>query len=301
MVGIRIGLALGFLGLWGVLGVPGAVEWAPVPAARTADFAVPVLMYHRVDDLTEREARSPLMRDLTVSPANFEEQVAFLAREGYSFLTVSEVTEAVRKSGELPEKAVCLTFDDGYRDNFEKAFPIMRKYGARGTVFMVTDNIDRTARLTAGQMRAMDGGGVSMESHTVSHPDLVVLGDERLRFELLESRRRIEEVVGSAVTNIAYPAGRFDDRVVAFTDSAGYVGGWNKGGGPVQPGHDPLRLPRIRVHGRTSMGDFERKVRSGLEARKYGLGRGLGWLLARDEGARATSTQDGLSRPLRSG
>ncbi|ARU40608.1 hypothetical protein CCB80_05410 [Armatimonadetes bacterium Uphvl-Ar1] len=238
--------------------------------AMTYDFAVPVLMYHRVSELTEREERSPLMRDLTVSPADFEAQLQFLRDEGFTFLHVTEVAEALKLGKPLPERAVALTFDDGYKDNFDVAFPLLKKYGAKGTVFMVTNNLGRAERLSWPNLIEMSVKAVEIQSHTVSHPDLRVIDDRRLLSELVDSRQILERGLGKPVTSLAYPAGAFDDRVVVAVAEAGYLSAWKKGGGPVRPGDsaNPLLLPRIRVHGRTDADKFRERVMSGVYLRQ---------------------------------
>ena len=98
----------------------------------TREFAVPVLMYHRICDLTPREARNRLTFDLTVTPANFEAQVRYLKAQGFTFLTAREVERAIRERTALPEKSVVLTMDDGYQDNFARAFPILQDIRGAG-------------------------------------------------------------------------------------------------------------------------------------------------------------------------
>ncbi len=241
---------------------PAAIERQP----GTKNFAVPVLMYHRVCPLSATEARNELTRDLTVLPEDFEQQVRYLAENGFALLSVYDVQRALLEGGSLPEKAVALTFDDGYRDNFEHAFPILRKYGASATIFLVKNTVDDARHLTWPMIRAMRPHEVRFGSHTVSHADLPSLDDDRLDFELVESKRFLEMGLNEPVTSLAYPAGKFDDRVTGRVRAAGYLSAWKKGGGPVRPGDDPLRLPRVRVHGRTAMDDFERKIWSGYWA-----------------------------------
>jgi len=231
------------------------------------DYAVPVLMYHRIDTLTEKEARSPLLRDLTVSPEDFESQVKYLADNGFTFLCASDVDEAVRLGHGLPEKAVCITMDDGYSDNFDVAYPILKKYNAKATIFVVTSSMGKPARLSWANIGVMHGSGLNFASHTVTHADLTALNDEHLDFELKESRAELERHVGEKVQSIAYPSGAYDDRVIEHAEEAGYWAGWRKGGGPVMPGATPMMLPRVRVNGNTSTESFQRKVWSGVEAR----------------------------------
>lgn len=231
------------------------------------DYAVPVLMYHRIDTLTPKEARSPLMRDLTVSPEDFEDQVRYLAEKGFTFLLASDVDEAVRLGKPLPEKAVCITMDDGYSDNFDVAYPVLKRYGAKATVFVVTSSMGKPARLTWGNIGEMHAGGLSFASHTVTHADLTSLSDDRMDYELRVSRAELERRLAEPVRSIAYPSGAYDDRVIERAEVAGYWAGWKKGGGPVMPGATPMMLPRVRVNGNTSIDAFQRKVWSGVVAR----------------------------------
>jgi len=121
-------------------------------------------------------------------------------------------------------------------------------------------------------IRGMREKRIRYGSHTVTHPDLTSIGERRLDYELTESKRFLESELREPVTSLAYPAGRFDDRVVKHVRMAGYLTAWDKGGGPVTPSDDPYRLPRVRVHGRTSINDFERKVWSGYWLRKTSRG-----------------------------
>ncbi len=237
----------------------------------TRDFAVPVLMYHRVQRLTTKEASSPLMRDLTVDPDDFDQQMRFLHDNGFAVLSIMQVLDAVRNHTMLPEKAVALTLDDGYKDNFEVAFPILRKYGFPATVFLVTSVIGDTNHVTWDDCKVMMSGAASLESHTVHHYDLTTLSQSALDYELQASKQIIETTLNSHVTSLAYPSGEFNDTVVAALPNCGYEAGWKKGGGPVMPNDNPYLLPRIRVHGRTTLVDFKRKVNSGVVCRHMGI------------------------------
>jgi peptidoglycan/xylan/chitin deacetylase (PgdA/CDA1 family) len=100
--------------------------------------AIPVLMYHSI---------APMMEDwefnfLSISPEVFEDQISTLARSGFVSVTLPELHDYVSGKGRLPPKAIVLTFDDGYLDNWVYAFPILRKYGFKATVFVSTDFID---------------------------------------------------------------------------------------------------------------------------------------------------------------
>ena len=233
----------------------------------TREFAVPVLMYHRICDLTPREARNQLTFDLTVTPANFEAQVRYLKAQGFTFLTAREVERAIRERTALPEKSVVLTMDDGYQDNFAQAFPILSKYGARATIFLVTNTVETAGHLSWGEVQAMRPQ-VGYGSHTVHHYDLTQLPPNQLDYELVVSKRVLEGRLGEAVPDIAYPSGAYNAAVVARTRAAGYLAGWKKGGGPATPGDEPYLLPRVRVRGCTTMARFRQMVWSGVSVQR---------------------------------
>ncbi|HLV80357.1 MAG TPA: polysaccharide deacetylase family protein [Chthonomonadaceae bacterium] len=230
----------------------------------TYDFAVPVLMYHRICDLTPREARSPLLRSLTVSPEHFEQQVRYLVENGFTFLLARQVEDAVRAHKPLPDKAVVLTLDDGYKDNFDHAFPILRKYGVPATMFLVTATVNTEGHLSWDDVLVMRREQVGYGSHTVHHYDLTLLPAGQVDYELCASRRTIESHLGTPIADIAYPSGKVNLLVQARAKADGYLAGWKKGGGPVQPENDPYLLPRVRVCGGTTMAEFKRIVWSGV-------------------------------------
>jgi peptidoglycan/xylan/chitin deacetylase (PgdA/CDA1 family) len=187
----------------------------------------------------------------------------YLVDHGFTLLLAREVEEAVRESKPLPQKAVAVTMDDGYKDNFEHAFPILRQYGLPATIFLVTSTVDTARHLSWDDVLIMHKKHIGFGSHTVHHYDLTLLSRGLLDYELRESRRVIEEKLIEHISAIAYPAGKYNQTVAARAQAAGYLAGWKKGGGPVQLGDDLYLLPRLRVRGGTTMKDFERKVWSG--------------------------------------
>jgi hypothetical protein len=140
----------------------------PLPASPdTDDFAVPVLMYHRVCALAP--GAGPLLRDLTVHPAKFERQIDYLVRNRYTILTAGEVERAVRLHQPVPTRSVALTLDDGYDDNFTQAFPILRRYGLDGTLFLVSSTVGTQGHVTWDEAREMRDERMEFGSHSVHH------------------------------------------------------------------------------------------------------------------------------------
>ncbi len=154
--------------------------------------------------------------------------------------------------------------DDGYKNNFEEAFPILRKHRLPATIFLVTSTVDTAGHLSWDDVLIMHKKQIGYGSHTVHHYELTALPLLQLDYELRKSKRVIEEKLVERISAIAYPAGKYNQTVAERAKAAGYLAGWKKGGGPVQPGDDMYLLPRVRVHGRTTLKEFERKVWSGV-------------------------------------
>ncbi|MGQ9682803.1 MAG: polysaccharide deacetylase family protein [Anaerolineae bacterium] len=215
--------------------------------ARTA--RVPILMYHYVSDTPP--GADIYRRDLTVSVAAFEAQLAYLRAEGYNSITLAELAQHLAEGRPLPEKPIVLTFDDGYEDAFLYAFPLLRQYGFRGTFFVITQYLDQglPGYLSWEQAALMLANGMEIESHSVSHPDLRKLTQVELEQEIAGSRRSIEEHLNVPARFFCYPSGRYDKRVMAALRAAGYWGATTTAGGIVQTTGELFELKRVRVHG----------------------------------------------------
>ncbi|MBQ6947085.1 MAG: polysaccharide deacetylase family protein [Clostridia bacterium] len=159
---------------------------------------LPILMYHAVGD-------DPWgIASLFVRPSELEKQLQYLQKEGYTTITFEDVD----RLDEI-EKPIMLTFDDGYEDNYSQLFPLLKKYNAKATVFVITGSIGTTHYLTNEQIKEMsDSGLVSIQSHTVSHPFLSDLGEEELEKELLGSKQALAKITGKEPFVICYPTGK---------------------------------------------------------------------------------------------
>lgn len=208
-------------------------DWRPHPGP------VPILMYHVLD---EPAAGAPYP-DLYLSAADFRAQIKWLASEGYEAVTLRQVERAWWKGGRLPEKPIVLSFDDGYVSHYEVAFPAMRKLGWPGLLNLKAGETDIYKR----QVREMLAAGWELGSHTVDHPDLTTLDPAALAGELTRSRRILRRRFGVLVTHLCYPAGRYDDAVVAAAKAAGYSTASTTDPG-LASSEDRFRLKRIRVN-----------------------------------------------------
>jgi peptidoglycan/xylan/chitin deacetylase (PgdA/CDA1 family) len=171
-------------------------------------------MYHYISDTPIGADR--LRRSLSVSPAVFESQLAFLRDNGYTVVTLDVVYDALALGAPLPQKPVVLTFDDGHLDAYTHAFPLLKKYGMSGTFFVVTDFISykNPAHMTWAMVREMHEAGMRIESHGRTHIDLRKRSNAVLVWELLGPVEQIEAYVGRRPRFFCYPAGRYDARVI---------------------------------------------------------------------------------------
>jgi peptidoglycan/xylan/chitin deacetylase (PgdA/CDA1 family) len=153
--------------------------------------------------------------------------------------------------------------DDGYRDNFSEAFPVLQRFHFPATIFLVTATLETSGHLTWGDLASMHSL-VSFQSHTVHHYDLTKLPSALLNAELADSKSKLEANLHTSITHLAYPSGAYNGIVMAAARDCGYQFAWKKGGGPVTPADDLLLLPRSRVRGNTDIAEFARIAWSGV-------------------------------------
>lgn len=214
---------------------------------------------------------------LSLPPETFERQLALLRRRGLRTAGTGELETLVR--GGSPRRHVFLTFDDGFLDNYTHAFPLMREYGAKGLVFLLAPAVDDGGTLAWPEIeerrerhpevfRSVDWGmvetmaeqGIEFGSHGLTHRSLPSLGEEALRQELLDSRRRIAERLGRC-DSLAYPFGHWDARVAAAAAAAGYRWAFTMPAA-AQRSATPLSIPRIAVDQRDDERRFALKLTS---------------------------------------
>jgi len=207
---------------------------------------VPVLNYHQINDTTHTP--------LTLSASEFEAQIKYLAKEGYTTITPEQLSDHLESGKELPAKPILLTFDDGYKDNYQVAYPILQKYNFTATIFVISDFVNTYDRyLTWDQIKEMSSSGFSFESHTLSHVTLTnVADDNELRKQLINSKQGLEWRLGKKVEYLAYPCGKYDQRVIDATKAAGYRGAFTINLGRDKTSSTAYYLNRIPIFGGNS-------------------------------------------------
>lgn len=226
-------------------GAPAGDELPATLPATAVSVRVPILMYHYVDD--EPPPMGPYADSLTVRTPEFRKQLDYLAAQGYRTLTLGDVYRAMAEGAPLQGKAIVITFDDGGLDNYTHAFPLLKEKGFVGTFFVITEEIGRPGYMTWDMVREMAAAGMSIQSHTAFHSDLRGTTEAKLKAELLGSRNTIEEEVGVAPYALCYPAGAYDERVMAAVRDAGYLMAVTTKPGKDLAPNRLMELPRIRI------------------------------------------------------
>jgi peptidoglycan/xylan/chitin deacetylase (PgdA/CDA1 family) len=208
---------------------------------------VPILMYHRINVVTR--STPAISRALTVHPADFARQMRWLKRHGYSTVTQRELFDALMCGRPLGRQPIMITFDDGYRDAFFKASPVLARLGMRATAYVVSGRISGRDPnfLTWPLLHALERRGIEIGSHTVAHRDLTSLSDAEMLEDLTSSRRALERRLLHPVPWLAYPFGAYDERVERLARRAGYLLAVTTQPEAVQSARQPLALPRLRV------------------------------------------------------
>jgi len=221
------------------------------------DKSIPVLMYHSAEYL-EAEPKN----ELRVPKEKFREQMKFLKDNGYSTLSMDELYQFFANNVPIPEKSVVITFDDGYLDNYTNALPVIKEYGLKATVFVVTDWVNtNNSYMNTEQLKEMDANGFEIQSHTLDHKELDKLtADEQLR-TLKESKQFLEEKLNKKITTIAYPIGKFSDNTLKAAKEAGYLMGIKMVGGIANKNNGLLTINRIYIKASDTIQQFEAKIK----------------------------------------
>lgn len=236
-----------------------------------------VLMYHMVRDHIE----GTKFNKLRVKPTEFEKQIAWMKAESFHFVTMRELQD---NWGKHPEKTVAITFDDGYLDNLENAFPVLEKYQAKATIYVVVDRHDRDwsiykkAHHNSGELarepklndvqvkQLSDSGLIEIGSHTMTHANLSKLDDVDCLKELTKSKYQLEALITKPVTSFAYPFGIYSQRDVQLARQAGYSNAVTTKEGIDNISPDFMQLQRIKISGKDSLFAVKLRLKLGKRA-----------------------------------
>lgn len=210
---------------------------------------IPVLYYHSIRPTEDNE--------LILSPEKLKEQLSFLKSEGYTSLTLSEFSSYILNNAPIPEKSFLITFDDGYMDNYDYAFPILKELNMKATIFCTTFKLDGSYYLSSEALKEMSNYGIDIQSHTVNHDDLSSLSYTDQIDTLKNSKSYLENLLNKEIYAIAYPFGNINEETLKATKEAGYTLGFITSTGLSKPSNNPLQLKRIYVSSKYTLDVFK--------------------------------------------
>jgi peptidoglycan/xylan/chitin deacetylase (PgdA/CDA1 family) len=219
-------------------------EWNPA-----GYVTAPILLYHHISDY------DPYSRYF-VNVDEFRAQMDALQAWDYSTISASNLAKIIINGGERPKRSVIITFDDGFEDVYQNAFPILKEMGYIGVIFMYVDHIGARGYLSEDQIIELAESGWEIGSHGMSHPDLS-LYESNLNYEVLQSRQILEQLPGVSVDTFAYPYGKFDNYLAGYIRDAGYLAGMALGLKWEHTIDDLYSLTRIEVQGDYDLSTFE--------------------------------------------
>jgi peptidoglycan/xylan/chitin deacetylase (PgdA/CDA1 family) len=190
----------------------------------------------------------------------FASQMGFLDRFGYRVLSLDQALRCLRGERSTPPRSVVLTFDDAYENFVDYALPLLQRHGFPATVYAISGWLGQRAEwlakdpgrstpnlMSAAQLRTIHGLGITVGSHTATHPKLAEVRPERLREELADSKTALEDLLGDEVRHLCYPYGSFDLHAVHAAAQTGYVSATTCLRGAAEPVDHPLALPRKAI------------------------------------------------------
>ncbi len=234
----------------------------PTPVAGAEDIVahVPILMYHYLS-IPPKNA-DIYRKDLSVTPKNFEAQLAYLKENGYTTIHLQDLVYFLAGRRELPPKSIIITFDDGYRDNFTNAFPLLKKYGFTATFSVVTDPLDfgDPRYMSWDNIVEMHTAGMEIGAHSKRHYDLRSDDTDFLVYEILGSKEAVEARIGEPVRVFVYPSGEYTPLTEKIVASANYWVALTTTYGAEETFATRFELPRIRMRGTDTIKTFSEKL-----------------------------------------
>lgn len=212
------------------------------------EVIVPILLYHHVAILQNENI-------YYVLPDAFERQMNLLHEWGYTTISVELMVRAIKEGAELPPKPIILTFDDGSETIYTYALPIMQKYNFTGTVYLVYNYVGARNYLNPDQIRGLYASGWEIGSHSLSHTDLTERSDRQMD-EIVESRRKLQSLLGVPVLSFSYPFGAYDENSVYYAYYAGYIAALGLGNESLQGNKNLFYLYRQAVKGSDDLKTF---------------------------------------------
>ena len=215
-----------------------------------------ILMLHRV---VEQRSDNPSQRELEVTPDFLEQTILDYRQKGYTFIKIDELPIF---NSQFPiinsSRFVCLTFDDGYQDNYDIAYPLLKRLEVPFAVYVTTGFIDNRLPMwwypgeqhgiSSESLKTLDAAPLcTIGAHTVSHPRLDTLSPEEQQREISKSCQSLESLLGHAVHHFSYPHGAYNADTLSIVEHQPFLTALCAWGGTVRQGVNPFLMPRIEL------------------------------------------------------
>lgn len=186
-----------------------------------ASVGLPIIVYHSVRP--NFVGQTAEVKRYTVEPEVLDSELAYLRDNNYHVVSLEALSRYFDNGIPLPSKPIVLTFDDGWKNQYVYAFPILKKYGFTATFFVFTSAIGHKNFMTWDQIREMDSAGMTIGGHSRTHPYLTKITDPvALTKEISGGKQVIEEHLGHPISTFAYPFGLYDATTTRAVLDAGY-------------------------------------------------------------------------------
>ncbi len=208
-------------------------------------YTVPILMYHSVG-----QPRSDKDSLLNVSSDTFESQMRFLKQHHYNVISLRELAGLLKAKRPIERKSVVITFDDGYKNNFTIAFPILQRYNLQATIFIAPREISVVPDyLNWNELKRLsDSPLIEIGSHSMDHAFLpTIKNKDGLVYQIKDSKKILEEHLGVPVELFSYPGGGFSKQIRQIVIDSGYLAAVATKPGLRYPDNDIFALKRISV------------------------------------------------------
>ena len=212
-----------------------------------------ILMLHRV--VEHRSTGNN--RELEITPDFLKQTIENYRQQGHRFVSIDEACDIIAK-GRTDQPFVCLTFDDGYQDNYDIAYPILKQKQVPFAIYVTTGFIDNSLPMnwypdehlgiTTESLKALDADPLcTIGAHTVSHPKLDTLSPEVQQKEIGQSLQELAILLGHPIHHFSYPHGAYNSDTLAIISRQPFHSSLCAWGGTLRRGANPLTLPRIEL------------------------------------------------------
>lgn len=218
------------------------------PVILDSKFEIPIMMYHYIRNVDDPNDKLGI--NLSVTPEKFASQLDTIKADGYTTITFEDI-----KTGNIPEKPIILTFDDGYKDFYTNAFPELKKRNMKAVSYIITADIGKDEYMNEQDIKAISDYGIEIGSHTISHPDLAKSTEAKATKEITESKKTLEDITGKQIISFCYPSGKYNADVENIVKDAGFTHAVTTNGGITSFG-DPFALNRYRLNHDTNISTY---------------------------------------------